>query len=123
MESEHVHIVTCMMVRVTNNFGIRRMIGFITLQLHTHSYLQSNTSRTALFTPLQFAVANALGFPLFSTSRLQATAFNTQAMTVLHFTVAHKSSIHRSTLHNSGRELLQAVTKSVTSFMPHLELH
>jgi hypothetical protein len=41
------------------------MIGFINSLLQTHTRLHLYTSSTALFTPLQFAVANALGFPLF----------------------------------------------------------
>jgi hypothetical protein len=69
-----------MVVRVTNNYGIRRMIGFITTSvtlslLNTLIYQQH--SAIVDLHQLQFTVANALGFPLFSTSRLRATAFNT----------------------------------------------
>jgi hypothetical protein len=35
---EDDHIVTCMMVHVTNNYGIRRIIGFITTSV-THAIL------------------------------------------------------------------------------------
>jgi hypothetical protein len=50
-----------------------------------------------------FAVAHALGFPLFPTSRFLATAFNTQAITVLHLTVAHSLLFTEAlfTIHNS----------------------
>jgi hypothetical protein len=56
------------------------MIGFITTSV-THALFITITSEqySAIFHlhRLQFTVANALGFPLFSTSRLRATAFNT----------------------------------------------
>jgi hypothetical protein len=62
-------------------YGMRRTIGFITTSV-TLALLVTVTSKQYSSIVdlhcLQFAVANALGFPLFSTSRLRATAFNTQ---------------------------------------------
>jgi hypothetical protein len=56
------------MVHVTNNYGIRRMIGFITTSV-THALLITVTSKqySAIVDLhfMQLAVANALGFPLF----------------------------------------------------------
>jgi hypothetical protein len=76
------------MVRVTNNYGIRRMIGFIntsvTLSLLITLIYQQHSAIVHLH-QLQFTVANALGFPLFSTSRLRATTFtDTIPSTVAH---------------------------------------
>jgi hypothetical protein len=69
------------MVHVTNNYGIRLMIGFINNSVK-HAILITVTSKHYSSIVdlhfIQLAVANALGFPLFSTSRLRATAFNTQ---------------------------------------------
>jgi hypothetical protein len=63
------------------NYGIRRLIGFINTSV-THALFITLTSKQysaiADLHNLQITVADALGFPLFSTSRLRATAFNTQ---------------------------------------------
>jgi hypothetical protein len=56
---------------------MRRMIGFITVSYTCTLSYNEVQAVPALFTQLQFAVADALGFPLFSLSRLRATAFNT----------------------------------------------
>jgi hypothetical protein len=68
------------MVRVTNNYGIRRMIGFINTSVTLSLLISINYKQySAIVVDLHFiqlAVAHALGFPV-STSRLSATAFNT----------------------------------------------
>jgi hypothetical protein len=75
-----LYIVTCRMVRVTNNYGIRRMTGFInTLVTHALLITINYKQYAAIVVDLHFiqlAVAHALGFPV-STSRLPAMALNT----------------------------------------------
>jgi hypothetical protein len=62
------YIVTCRMVHVTNNYGIRRMIGFITTSV-THALLITTKyqqySAIVHLHQSQFTVANALGFLCF----------------------------------------------------------
>jgi hypothetical protein len=57
------------MVRVTNNYGIRRMIGFIitsvTLSLLITLMYQQHSAIVVDLHNLQVTVANALGFPCF----------------------------------------------------------
>jgi hypothetical protein len=77
--TNNYNIVTCRMLRVTNNYGIRRMIGFINTSVTLSLLISINYKQyTAIVVDLYFiqlAIAHALGFPV-STSRLPATAFS-----------------------------------------------
>jgi hypothetical protein len=99
--------VACMVVRVTNNYGIRRMIWIDYSYLHitpSYTYIQAVP---ALFTPLQFAVANALGFPLFplvvSEQRLSTHNCNSLTLRPLHTSLLFTEALFTVHAENSWR--------------------